>query len=499
MNFRIVLFIESILMMILSGFMFIITIISFFYGENDFYPLLISTSITFFSGLITFLLLRKRVNVNAMGEREGFSVVTFGWIFSAIFGALPYLIHGLMFPDGGFIMNFTDAFFEAMSGFTTTGSTILNDIEIFPHGLLLWRATTHWLGGMGIIVLALAILPKLGVSGYKMFKAEVPGPIPDKLTPKVSDTAKYLWFVYMGITLLEVIFLMFGGMNWFEAVTHSFATMATGGFSTLNGSVGGFHSAYIEWVVIVFMFLAGANFALHFSFITGNFVSHIKDSEFRLYAFIIVLSTGLITLWTRSLAGYQSIGEAIRHNTFQVVSIMTTTGFGTFDFELWPAQAQFLLVVLMFLGGCAGSTGGGVKILRIFLLFKFAKNELYKFIYPKRVRFIRYGKAVIPDKTVKSITSFFVIYISIFIIAVITTATLIRGDSAYESILTALSGCAATLNNIGPGLGIVGPTKTYASMPIAVKWIFSFLMLVGRLEVFSVLILLVPAGWRKGA
>lgn len=497
MSLIIVFFVESILLMILSGFMFLITGISLLYAESDLFPLLFAASTTFLVGLITYLSLRKKVNIRNMGAREGFGIVTFGWVLAAVFGGLPYLYHGLMNPDAGFIVEFTDAFFESMSGFTTTGSTIIKDIEIFPHGLLLWRATTHWLGGMGIIVLALAILPKLGVSGYKLFKAEVPGPLPDKISPKLSDTAKLLWFVYMGITILEVIFLLFGGMTLYEAVTHAFATMATGGFSTLNASVGGFDSAYIEWVVTVFMFLAGANFALHFSFITGKLTAHFKDSEFRLYVVIITIAIILLMFWTRGV--YENFGDAVRYNAFQVISIMTTTGFGSFDFELWSAQAQILLVILMFLGGCAGSTGGGVKILRVLILFKFAKYELQKFIYPKRVQFVRYGDTVIPDDTLKSITAFLIIYLIIFIVSVIIAATFIEAKTDHETLITAISAVAATLNNIGPGLGLVGPTKNYADLHPVVKWLFSFLMMVGRLEVYSVIILLVPSGWRKGA
>jgi trk system potassium uptake protein len=496
MNLIVVFFLEGFLLMILSGFMLIASIVSFIYGQNDFLPLLYSTLITFTSGLTLYLTLRKKVNVKNIDMREGFGVVSFGWMLAALFGCLPYLIHGQMFPDAGYISNFTDAFFESMSGFTTTGSTILPNIEIFPHGILLWRATTHWLGGMGIIVLAIAILPKLGISGYRLFKAEVPGPVPDKISSKVSDTAKRLWLVYMGITLLEVIMLMLGGVDWHGAVTHAFATMATGGFSPFNASVGGYDSAYVEWVITFFMFLAGANFALHFSFITGHFLAHLKDAEFKVYAGTIIVAVTLTMFWNSGI--YEGFWDALRYNSFQVVSIMTTTGFGTFDFEVWPAASQMLLVLLMFIGGSAGSTGGGIKVVRLYLMMKFGKNELYKFVYPRRMRFVRYGKTVIEENTLRSITGFIMIYLFIFVVAVMIVSTMIDSGNTMENIITAFTGVAATLNNIGPGLGLVGPTENYYQLATPVKWIFSFLMMVGRLEVYSVIILLVPAGWRKG-
>ncbi|MFW5800096.1 MAG: TrkH family potassium uptake protein, partial [Spirochaetota bacterium] len=449
MNIAIVFFLESLLLVIISAFMFIITIISFLYQQNDFLPLLFSAIITFVVGGTFFLFLRKKFDSNKMGAREGFAVVTFGWILAAIFGGLPYIFYGHMFYEPGLITGFTDAFFESMSGFTTTGSTIMPDITIYPKAILLWRATTHWLGGMGIIVLALAVLPKLGVSGYRLFKAEVPGPIADKISPKLSDTAKYLWFVYMGITVLEVILLLFGGVDLYHAVTHAFATMATGGFSTFNESVGGFNSAYVDGVITVFMFLAGTNFALHFSFITGKFLIHLKDNEFKVYTAIIVICITLLMFWNNGV--YENIWDGLRYNAFQVISIMTTTGFGTFDFELWPAQSQILLIILMFIGGCAGSTGGGIKVLRILLLFKFVKNEIYKFIYPKRVGFVRYGKTVINENIMNTIMGFFVIYIGIFITALIIVMTLIESDNQWDRIITAFAGVTATMNNIGPG------------------------------------------------
>jgi trk system potassium uptake protein TrkH len=419
-----------------------------------------------------------------LGIRDGFLVVAMGWFCMALFGALPYLFSGA-------IPSVTDSFFESMSGFTTTGATILTEIEQFPKALLWWRAFTHWIGGMGIIVLSLAILPLLGIGGMQLFKAEVPGPTADKLTPRVAGTAKILWLVYVGITFLEVIFLVFGGMDLFDAFCHSFATMATGGFSTRNASVGAYNSAYFDYVFTLFMFIAGTNFALHYKFITRKFDVYWKDFEFKTYLFISLAIAGVITLSNLLGNVYGSVSESIRYGLFQTVSIGTTTGFGTADYEVWTPLSQVLIFVLMFIGGSAGSTGGGMKVIRLIIIAKHAIIELKKLIHPKAVITMRVGKRVIPKDVVYSVIGFFLLYVLLFVFISIVMAFL------GMDILTAAGASASCLGNIGPGLGNVGPTDNFAFVPEIGKWILSFAMMIGRLEIYTVLVIFTRGLWAK--
>ncbi|MBW2450920.1 MAG: TrkH family potassium uptake protein, partial [Deltaproteobacteria bacterium] len=418
-----------------------------------------------------------------LSVRDGFAVVTFGWTFFALFGSLPFVFSGA-------IPSFLDAFFETMSGFTTTGSTILTNIEAIPESLLLWRSMTQWLGGMGIIVLSLAILPMLGVGGMQLFKAEVPGPTADRLKPRIQDTAKLLWGVYVLLTSAEIILLMLGNMSFFDALNHAFTTMATGGFSTRNASVAAYDSAFIDWVITVFMFLAGINFSLHYLALRGRVLDYVRNEEFRFYVTLTLFGIVLITLFNMG-SSYDSILDSLRFSAFQVVSILTTTGFGTADYELWPVLCQYLLVIGMFVGGCAGSTGGGMKVARILLLFKHAHVQVYRLIHPRAVRLVKLADRPVDKEVMQSILGFFALYMGVFV-----AASLIMAGTGMD-LTSAGAAVIATLGNIGPGLGSVGPTDNFADVPAIGKIVLTLCMLLGRLELFTVLVLVFPTFWRK--
>ncbi|MBW2477703.1 MAG: TrkH family potassium uptake protein [Deltaproteobacteria bacterium] len=435
------------------------------------------------SGVCGGLLYRFCRSERDLSVRDGFAVVTFGWTFFALFGSLPFVFSGA-------IPSFLDAFFETMSGFTTTGSTILTNIEAIPESLLLWRSMTQWLGGMGIIVLSLAILPMLGVGGMQLFKAEVPGPTADRLKPRIQDTAKLLWGVYVLLTSAEIILLMLGNMSFFDALNHAFTTMATGGFSTRNASVAAYDSAFIDWVITVFMFLAGINFSLHYLALRGRVLDYVRNEEFRFYVTLTLFGIVLITLFNMG-SSYDSILDSLRFSAFQVVSILTTTGFGTADYELWPVLCQYLLVIGMFVGGCAGSTGGGMKVARILLLFKHAHVQVYRLIHPRAVRLVKLADRPVDKEVMQSILGFFALYMGVFV-----AASLIMAGTGMD-LTSAGAAVIATLGNIGPGLGSVGPTDNFADVPAIGKIVLTLCMLLGRLELFTVLVLVFPTFWRK--
>ncbi|MFQ5583883.1 MAG: TrkH family potassium uptake protein [Calditrichia bacterium] len=480
MHIKSVIHILGFLQIFLAASMLLPIPFSIYYGDSDWLPLLISAVITALFGLGAF---RTTKFEQDLRPKEGFAIVTFGWIFFSIFGSLPFILSGK-------IPHFTDAFFETMSGFTTTGATILTDIEALPHGLLFWRSLTHWIGGMGIIVLSLAILPFLGVGGMQLFKAEVPGPVADKLTPRVTETAKILWGVYVLLSAVETILLMFGGMSFFDALCHTFGTMATGGYSTKNASIGAYNSAYIDYVVIFFMILAGTNFSLHYRFLRGDFKTYFRSEEFLFFLSILGVATVFIGGFTYT-QNYYSVSETLQKTLFQVTSILTTTGYGTADYEQWSFGAQIILFLLMFVGGCAGSTGGGMKVMRIFVLMRFVFSEITRLIHPHAVVSVRFGNTAIPREVLTNVTGFFILYMFLFAVGVFTMAAF------GLDIQTAFGAVAATLGNIGPGLGGLGPTDNYAAIPFLGKWLLSFFMLAGRLEVYTVIILLAPSFWRK--
>lgn len=453
---------------------------SLYFGDGDHIPLLLGAGVTFFSGLLAFA--NTKLNRD-LRTKEGFAIVTFGWVVFSAFGSLPFLISGA-------IPSITDAFFETMSGFTTTGASILEDIERLPHGLLFWRSLTHWIGGMGIIVLSIAILPFLGVGGMQLFKAEVPGPVADKLTPRITETAKILWGVYVLLSAIETGLLLLGGMSLFDALCHTFGTMATGGYSTRNASVGAFDSPFIHYVIVVFMLLAGTNFSLHYRFLKGDWGVYARSHEFLFYLSIVGVATVFIGVDTY-FNHYRNVPETLQRALFQSTSIMTTTGYGTADYEQWAFSSQFTLFALMFFGGCAGSTGGGMKIIRVFLLMKFVYTEIARLLHPHAVVPVRVGKTVVPREVVTNVLGFFILFVMVFALGVMLLAAL------GLDMPTSFGASIAALGNIGPGLGAVGPTDNYAALPAAAKWILTTLMLMGRLEIFTVIILLSPFFWKK--
>ena len=535
-------------------------------GHGDWIVFLVSSGVAIFFGVILNLLTRR--SDRHMGNREAFAIVSFGWIVIALVGSMPYFLYQDFLGSGidqqvSAFRRFTDSYFESMSGFSTTGATILTEIEHLPHGILFWRSFTHWFGGMGILVLAVAILPLLGVGGMQLLRAEAPGPQTDRLTPRIQETAKVLWWVYVLITLVEVIFLWVGSVwivpeevrespadGLFYAFCHAFGTMATGGFSPKNASIGHYQSVYIDTIIIIFMFIAGTNFSLHYRALQGNFGSYWKDEEFRFYVFVIGIVTTVLVLCTmlqpvvningtvravsqeevieiddqiypivdgkvryenqfhsiinehatingqiypvyKSDVVYNSIGSAIRYVLFQVLAIVTTTGYGTADFELWPYLAQIMLIFLMFFGGSAGSTGGGMKQVRFLLLIKQGYREIKHLVLPHAVLPIKLNEQIVPKDIMSNILGFFFIGVLVFVLGTISLAGL------GLDLTSASTSVASALMNIGPGLGTVGPTDNYAHILPAGKWVLCFCMLMGRLELYTLLVILTPIAWRK--
>ncbi|MEJ2725769.1 MAG: TrkH family potassium uptake protein [Deltaproteobacteria bacterium] len=443
-----------------------------------FYAMLITSGL----GSLLFLATRRRSDTH-LSHRDGVAIVTLGWLAAGLVGAIPFLLSGS-------ITHLTDAYFESISGFTTTGASILSDIENLPQGILMWRSITQWFGGMGIIVLSIAILPFLGVGGMQLYKAEIPSPVVDKLKPRVSDTAKTLWSVYISITALEILLLFLGGMPFFEAVCNTFCTMPTGGFSPKNASIAHYNNSYFDGVIILFMLLAGINFSLHYRLIKGNPRIFVKDPECRLFLTLVGIFVVVITLDIHGTV-YDSLGKALRYAFFQVSSIISTTGFVTADYDKWPAFSRNLLLLCMFLGGMAGSTGGGMKTMRIMLLAKHAYQEIFRIIHPHAVTTVKLGGKPVPSDVLSSIWGFFVLYLGLFVVSAVIMAAL------GLDLISAFASVAACIFNVGPGLGQVGPMNNYLTVPLSGKWVLIFCMLLGRLEIYTVIVLLIPEYWRK--
>lgn len=449
--------------------------------KHDFLPLLLTGGFTLLFGVALFAF-NRRLDQNSIGKREGYIIVSFAWILISVFGALPYMLSGVT-------TSFVDAFFETMSGFTTTGASVFTDIESIPKGVLFWRALTHWIGGMGIIVLSLAVLPILGIGGMQLFVAEVPGVTPDKLSPRITQTAKNLWGIYVALTVICTALLMLGGLDLYDALCHAFATLATGGFGTKNDSVVSF-SPYLQYVLIFFMYMAGINFSLHFFALKRKFRLVLTNEEWKNYTFIILVATIIIGTALLFMQN-SSVEKAFRDSLFTVVSIITTTGFVSADYLLWPQHTWIIILLLMFIGGSAGSTGGGIKVVRIVLLLKNSMLELKRLIHPQALIPVRLNGRSVPQGIIFNILAFFLIYIIIFGIGSLILSII---GLNFESSVGAV---ASALGNIGPGFGSVGPMLNYGLVPDAGKWLLSFLMLLGRLELFTVLILFSAAFWNK--
>jgi trk system potassium uptake protein TrkH len=482
MRWRYILNIIGILIFFFGMTMVIPLLVGLYYRDQSVIPLLKSMGITVIAGIGLYFIFRSE-KAEVISQREGMAIVAVGWTAVGLFGALPFYF-------GNGFHGFVDAVFESVSGFTTTGASILTNIEAVSKGLLFWRSFIQWLGGMGIIVLSVAILPFIGVGGMQLYKAEVPSPVPDKLKPRIRDTAMVLWKVYALISLAQTLLLMVGGMDLYDALCHTFTTMPTGGFSTKNASIAHYDSVYFDCVFIFFMLMAGINFSLHYQLLRGKPLIFWKDSECRFFLATVLLLTVVVSLDVYGSV-YENIGAALRYGAFQVVSIITTTGYATADYERWPAMSQLILLLCMFFGASAGSTGGGMKCLRIMLCFKYCYRELFSLIHPHAVTQIKISGKTVPDDVLRSVVGFLALYVGLFALSAVVLAGM------GVDFITSFAAVAASIGNIGPGFGMVGPVDNYAQIPLLGKWLLIWCMLLGRLEIFTVIILIVPEFWRK--
>ena len=474
--------------------MIIAALVSFITKDGAGVAITLAGAITLFAGML--LMFVTRDHKKEIKKREGYIVVTFGWLFMSFSGMLPYLASGA-------IPEVTNAFFETISGYTTTGASILPDIESLPKGILFWRSTTHWIGGMGIIVLAIAILPLLGIGGMQLFAAEAPGPSADKLHPRITDTAKRLWLIYFGFTAAETIALNLAGMSFFDAINHAMSTLSTGGFSTKNASVSHWNGTpIIQYIIMFFMLLAGMNFVLSYFAFKGQVQKIIRDEEFKLYMIFIIgftLIASLVIYFQADVANSTIVhpmvwgaGEsAFRHGLFQVLAVITTTGFVSADFTAWTPFLAVIFFGLMFLGGSAGSTAGGIKVVRHILTIKNAIMEFKRTLHPNAVLPVRYNTRSVDRGIIYNILAFFILYMLSWIIGASVLGAL------GLDFVSALGGAASALGNVGPAFGELSPTDNFGGLPTAAKWWCGFLMLIGRLELFTVLILLTPFFWRN--
>lgn len=465
-----------------TGFLILCSLLAVYYRESDVSAFLTSAAITAGAGILASLFGKNAEK--KISRRDGYVVVTFAWVFFSLFGMLPFYI-------SGYIPRITDAFFETMSGFTTTGASILDNIESLPHGLLFWRSMTQWIGGLGIVFFTIAVLPVFGVGGVQLFAAEATGPTHDKVHPRIGVTAKWIWSIYLGLTITEIFLLLFGGMNLFDSVCHSLTTTATGGYSTKQNSIAAFNSPYIEYVITLFMFLAGINFTLlYLLFLKGNFKRLFNDTEFHWYvgtvAFFTIFTTTTL-IWTSPMGMEESFRKAI----FQVVSLQTTTGFISADYMTWVPVLWTLVCIIMLFGACAGSTTGGMKCIRIAIMNRVAKNELKHIIHPNAILPVRINRQVISPTTQSTILAFTFLYIAIILIGWIVL--MLFGVGFEEAFSVVIS----SLGNVGPGIGKCGPAYSWSGLSDAAKWTSAILMLVGRLELFTILLLFTPGFWKK--
>ena len=480
-NFKTIIRIIGILLLLETVMFLVCSSVSFYYRESDMLDFWKAGGITAGIGLLLAAL--GKGGERQLTRRDGYVLVSFAWVAFSLFGMLPFYI-------GGYIPDIADAFFETLSGFSSTGATILDDIESLPHGILFWRSMTQWIGGLGIIMFTIAVLPIFGVSGLQVFAAEASGPTHDKVHPRIGITAKWIWSIYTGITTLLVCLLMLGGMDWFDSICHAFATTGTGGFSTKQASVAYYNSPYIEYVISIFMFISGINFTLVLLFVNRKFKKFIGNAELKFYFGSVVLFTAVIAivLYYTSPMGME---ESFRKSLFQVISLQTSTGFATDDYMQWTPVLWGLLTIIMLMGACAGSTTGGLKCIRMVILTKVSRNEFKHILHPNAILPVRINKQVISPSIVSTVLAFCFIYISIIVIG--TLLMMAMGVGAEESM-----GCViSSIGNMGPGLGETGPAYSWNALPDAAKWLLSFLMLLGRLELFTVLLLFTPDFWKR--
>lgn len=471
----ILLLLETVMLLACSG-------VSYYYQDTALTDFWKSAGIT--AGIGVLMAILGKGGERQLTRRDGYVLVSFAWVAFSLFGMLPFYI-------SGYIPDVTNAFFETMSGFTSTGATILDNIESLPHGLLFWRSMTQWIGGLGIIMFTIAVLPIFGVSGLQVFAAEASGPTHDKVHPRIGITAKWIWTIYAGITLMLVLLLMLGGMGWFDSVCHAFSTTGTGGFSTKQASVAHYQSPYIEYVISIFMFVSGINFTLLLYFMNRKFKKFFDNAELKWYFRSVVFFTILIAviLYYTSPMGME---ESFRKSLFQVISLHTSTGFATDDYMQWTPVVWGLLTIIMIMGACAGSTTGGLKCIRMVILSKVSRNEFKHILHPNAVLPVRVNKQVISPSIVSTVLAFCFLYLIIIIVSVLLMMGM--GIGLEESI-----GCViSSIGNMGPGLGDTGPAFSWNALPIAAKWLLAFLMLLGRLELFTVLLLFTPEFWKRG-
>lgn len=480
MNFKMIFKSLGIVLCIEAALMVPSMVVSIIYRQQDSTAFLISILVLLAVGFGMYQIKAENSNIYA---RDGFAIVAIGWLLVSFFGALPFIFSGA-------IPSFMDALFESISGFSTTGASILKEIESLPKGILFWRSFTHWMGGMGVLVLFLAILPSVKANTLHIMKAESPGPTPGKLVPKIKETVRILYVIYITLTVIEIILLLSAGMPLYDSFIHAFGTAGTGGFSNRNISVAAYDSAGIDIIITIFMLLFGVNFTLYYQIYRRNLKSILEDEEFRFYVGIVTASV-IVIAFNINKNIYISFWDAVRHSAFQVSSIITTTGYATADFNLWPVFSQCILLVLMLLGASAGSTGGGIKCIRFLLLYKIAKREIARIIHPRSVYVIKVGGRMVEEETLTGVLAFFFLYIFIFIISVLVVS--LDGND----MVTTVSSVIATIGNIGPGLGLVGPMGNFSDFSVLSKMVFSLCMIIGRLEIYPLLLLLAPTFWKR--
>jgi len=480
MNFKMILKSLGTVLLIEAVCMLPSLVVSLIYRQSDFKAFSITILLLL---VVSFILYRIKPATTDIYARDGFALVSLSWILVSVFGSLPFVLSGA-------IPSYIDAYFETVSGFTTTGASILREVESLPRGILFWRSFTHWIGGMGVLVLILAVLPSVKTGSLHIMQAESPGPNPEKLMPRIGDSAKFLYAIYLTMTATLVILLLLAGLPFFDSLCHAFGTAGTGGFAIKNLSIGAYNNAVVEVIIAVFMFLFGVNFSLYYQAIRGNLKSFFKNTEFRLYLFIVIASILFITLDLNGKV-FGSILESLRHASFQVCSIISTTGYASTNFNLWSSFSKSILIMLAFIGACAGSTAGGIKIIRIVLLLKTIRRDIAKIIHPRSVYTIRVDGKTVSDDVIRGVTTFFFAFFAILALSVLVIS--LDGKDMVSN-FTAVVSC---IGNVGPGFGIVGPMGNYSGYSELSKLVLTFCMFAGRLEIFPMLLLFAPTFWKK--